>query len=88
MGMPFDDTGGYDDRHEFIAYDILFDKVDPVKHMDSSYLDESGDHPDWGDDEVEKVIAEVKELAEAEGLTTDIKPEDFERADNTSTKGE
>jgi hypothetical protein len=81
MGMPFDDTGGYDDRHELIAYGILFGKEDPVARMDSSYLDESGDHPDWGDDEVEKVIAEVKELAEAEGLTTDIKPEDFERAD-------
>ena len=29
MGVPFDDTGGYDDRHELVAYNILKLGVDP-----------------------------------------------------------
>lgn len=63
--MAFDDSGGLDERHRWLAEDIASDphpmSRNMVEEMDSAFLDEDG-NPDWIATDAVKVLKVLDEL--------------------------
>ena len=73
--MAFDDSGGLDERHRYLAESIASEKnlseVNLVSKMNSAFLDKNGDKPLWDQRDVEKLLEILDELIEENPFSLD-----------------